>query len=197
MKSEINPLRYVPSFCNGHIDLIDRLKVEIFYTIGELEKGYYAIAYSGKRKKDDFFYRFSTKEKMEKYIEDYIKGIENTLKAKQERKVAQKEMAKNVVVKVGDLFCNSWGWEQTNVDFYQVIKVTNKTAVLAPISGKSVEGSAGYMSCQLVAVKDSFTGGENLTKRIQSYDGKPYFSMEFGSMSPTTETQKHYCSWYA
>ena len=39
------------------------------------------------------------------------------------------------MVKVGDIFCNSWGWEQTQVDFYEVVRVskTGKTGDLRPI----------------------------------------------------------------
>ncbi len=32
-------------------------------------------------------------------------------------------------VKVGDLFCASWGYEQTNVDFFQVIALVGETSV--------------------------------------------------------------------
>ena len=49
-------------------------------------------------------------------------------------------------VKVGDMFSSHWGYEQTNVDFYMVVKVTGKSAWLAslpqirkydgPMSGK-------------------------------------------------------------
>jgi hypothetical protein len=49
-------------------------------------------------------------------------------------------------VKVGDTFSAHWGYEQTNVDFYMVVKVTGKSAWLAslpqtrsydgPMSGK-------------------------------------------------------------
>ena len=32
-------------------------------------------------------------------------------------------------VKVGDLFYISWGWEQTNIDFFQVVSVSGKSTV--------------------------------------------------------------------
>ncbi len=51
-------------------------------------------------------------------------------------------------VKIGDLFYTSWGYEQTNVDFFQVVAVKGKTSVLVrqvrpqlaednPVSGMS------------------------------------------------------------
>ena len=36
---------------------------------------------------------------------------------------------------VGDILCGIWGYEQTNYDFYKVIKVTKQTVTLEKISG--------------------------------------------------------------
>ncbi|HCB5058448.1 TPA: hypothetical protein M0F96_004014 [Salmonella enterica subsp. enterica serovar Paratyphi C] len=36
---------------------------------------------------------------------------------------------KNGTVSVGDIFVASWGYEQTNVSFYQVISLHGKTTV--------------------------------------------------------------------
>ena len=37
---------------------------------------------------------------------------------------------------VGDIFYSSWGYDQTNVDFYQVVKTTPKTIALKKIDKK-------------------------------------------------------------
>lgn len=39
-------------------------------------------------------------------------------------------------MKQGDVFVSSWGYEQTNVDFYEVVKVAAKTVTLIPIERK-------------------------------------------------------------
>ena len=39
-------------------------------------------------------------------------------------------------MKQGDILVSSWGYEQTNVDFYEVVKVTAKTVTLIPIERK-------------------------------------------------------------
>ncbi len=41
-------------------------------------------------------------------------------------------------VKVGDIFVESWGYDQTNVDFYQVTKTMKKMVEIKPIWGKQV-----------------------------------------------------------
>lgn len=44
-------------------------------------------------------------------------------------------------VRVGDLFYSSWGYEQTNVDFYEVVALKGKhTAVIRKISGEYIGG---------------------------------------------------------
>lgn len=35
---------------------------------------------------------------------------------------------------VGDILVSSWGYEQTNIDFYRVLKVTKASVVIAQVS---------------------------------------------------------------
>jgi hypothetical protein len=58
--------------------------------------------------------------------------------------------------KVGDILHHSWGHEQTNCDFYQVVGVKGKTVVLKKIGSKTVPGSEGFMSDSRMPVKDDF-----------------------------------------
>ena len=39
----------------------------------------------------------------------------------------------------GDIFYCSWGYDQTNVDYYQVVRVTNSKAEVLPIGSTCVE----------------------------------------------------------
>ena len=43
-------------------------------------------------------------------------------------------------LKINDILVSSWGYDQTNVDFYQVVKVSKCFAELMPIVG-------GYVEC--------------------------------------------------
>lgn len=45
---------------------------------------------------------------------------ENNVKFQAEKKEAKKEVAENA--KVDDIYYTSWGYEQTNVDFFQIIE---------------------------------------------------------------------------
>jgi hypothetical protein len=108
-------------------------------------------------------------------------------------------------VKVGDLFNMSWGWEQTNNNFFEVVRVTPKGAYVREIEKRSI-GSGEGMCNHVAAVKGSFLarsqwcGNNNVPKlvRIKNYNGKPYFMINGRYMaSLTNETELHYNSWYA
>ncbi len=116
-----------------------------------------------------------------------------------------------MTVKVGDLFCMSWGYDQTNVNFYQVTRMTPKGVYVREIGAKKVPGSDGFMSERLVPNKDSFLissqwcGGYNSNnpetfRRLKwsSYSKQWYFGFEGRYFAhPTTETESHYSSHYA
>lgn len=96
--------------------------------------------------------------------------------------------------KVGDILVSIWGYEQTNVDYYQVVGITAKSVKIHPIMSSTTE--SGYMCgtctpCRGAYIKNIFMDGVT-TKRVNygcvriargiyahKWDGKP-----------------HYCSWY-
>lgn len=68
--------------------------------------------------------------------------------------------------KVGDILHHSWGYDQTNCDFYQVVEVKKASVVLRKIGAKTVPGSEGFMSESLMPEKNAFIikGSQALTK---------------------------------
>jgi hypothetical protein len=46
-------------------------------------------------------------------------------------------------VKVGDIFNTSWGYDQTNVEFFEVVDVRGKHAILRQIGAASVDDGSG------------------------------------------------------
>jgi hypothetical protein len=99
----------------------------------------------------------------------------------------------NVVV--GSIFRCSWGYDQTNVDFYQVVKLNKATVSVRPIAKHVVED--GMMCGKATAVKDSFTG-EPMVKRIRVSPQSTSFRVTSFSnaylMANPSEPQ--YVSWY-
>ena len=90
------------------------------------------------------------------------------LSFKEQRKQAKQEARKRFQnpYKVGDILHHSWGYDQTNCDFYQVVGVKPASVVLRKIGAKTVPGSEGFMSESLMPEKDAFIteGFQALTK---------------------------------
>lgn len=72
-------------------------------------------------------------------------------------------------VKVGDVFYDSWGYNQTNIDFYQVVALKGATTVeLKPLNKKS--RNIGFCSEMVKPIKDSFIKGKYKTRLVNGED---------------------------
>lgn len=170
--------------------LLKETKLAVVYATAD---GLSAIAYSGKSNKSDWYYKYRTTDQLNKQIFDYFTRLESREKDKKDRREAKKNYVTKL--KVGDIMNYSWGYEQTNQEFYQIIEIKGKTAKLMEIGCKSVPNPGGSdMSDRVIAVKDSFVNKEVITKRILPQD---YMSMSFGCLSKTDDKEQHYRSWYA
>jgi hypothetical protein len=69
-------------------------------------------------------------------------------------------------VNVGEIFVCSWGYGQTNVDYYKIIEVLNKSVVIAPIG--QTRNYTGDMQGECVP-DPTKVGTKRYTKRINSY----------------------------
>ena len=145
--------------------------------------------------KIEFNYRFGTVERMFEYCANYLKSLAEAEAYKAERKAkrAAERAAAKENVKEGDIFVASWGWEQTNVDAYQVVAKKGATVTLREIALKSVEGSEGFMSDLVVPVKDAFIG-EEFKKRIT---GRSIKISDCQTAFPMGDRENFYRSWYA
>lgn len=145
--------------------------------------------------KIEFNYRFGSEARMIQYCEEFLAGLERAEKYKAERKIARAEARKKAVAEIaeGDLFVASWGWEQTNVDAYQVVAKKGASVVLREIALESIEGSEGFMSDRVRPVKDAFIG-EEFKKRIT---GKYIKIDDVRGASLAEEGKEFYRSWYA
>ena len=83
-------------------------------------------------------------------------------------------------LKAGDILAASWGWEQTNYDFYRVDRVTAKTAWLAkletindPIVKYDENGNPGPSTMTSLATPGELIAGKKLLRRkIGEYSGE-------------------------
>lgn len=100
---------------------------------------------------------------------------------RQDRRKAEDQAAKALVrkqikekasdlVKVGDIFYSSWGYEQTNIDFYQIVDVNGVYAVLAELCQER-ETPEGYASDSgtCIPIPGKYLDRKQLRKKIQAY----------------------------
>lgn len=57
---------------------------------------------------------------------------------------------------VGTILVSTWGWEQTNVEFYQVVRVTPRTVVIRGIQYRVAEDLPYFAQDKVTAVRDAF-----------------------------------------
>lgn len=134
----------------------------------------------------------------------------------------REEENKNDSVKVGDIFHTSWGYDQTNTEYFKVISIskTGKTCEVVQIGSETVKGSEGYM-CESITPTPEIVlhGGMTCKVKIErSKSWHPYKKrylpigeiMLRGSVFFTNSNDKHlqnlyrvdptkqeYRSWYA
>lgn len=151
-----------------------------------------------------FNYRFRSAERMAEFCKEWIERVEinmNSLKQiKEQKKIAQQNMKHNY--KVGQVIYNSWGYDQTNINFYQVIEVKEKSIVLQEVSKSIVAGSEGFMSARVKPVENVFIGEPILKKVVVSvsYNGNVsyYIKAKHGCFCEYAANKEGvYSSWYA
>ena len=81
-------------------------------------------------------------------------------------------------LELGTILYESWGYEQTNIDFYCVVKIKNNTITLLPMSSITTE-NCSFMSDKVVAGEIKLLGNE-VTKRVKSIEKFDGFSIKHG-----------------
>ena len=164
----------------------------------------------------DYLKKLGDKTRLAEYKQRLEKRNEAKIAERKERKA--KAAAAMKTVKVGDVFSCSWGWEQTNVDLFQVVALVGKNSVrLRQVHPVLVENEAtGPMAANRtyainagemlpaakhsVFIKDQVNGD---VKRIQdaSYRDEVRPCIKLSSYAWAYPEKpgltKHYESWYA
>lgn len=116
----------------------------------------YAIGYAGKAYRPAFHFRFKDEGRRAQQVEEWIKSQRASIERRQARQAEKK--ASTHELKLGDVVYSSWGYDQTNIDFYQVVRVVSaKTVEIRHLKQHTTE--TGFMSGHTTALKDQFAEG--------------------------------------
>jgi hypothetical protein len=148
-----------------------------------------AFFFLGLSFKPTYHYSFKSNEDRDTFVNQKISTY---LERKQQTKTRRANSNQPSELVVGDILYTSWGYEQTNVEFFQVVKTSGiRTVELMRINSRMVDSLSDYTD-DLMPIKDSFiTEGyrsqENGTYRVKNgnivsfntykngykWDGKP------------------------
>jgi hypothetical protein len=149
------------------------------------DKGPAFIAYKGRQGKPARFLAFSTAERRDNNLTGYIEQQTNFENLKRSRRETGHGLA------VGEIVYTVWGCEQTNVDFFEVVRIPSaRSAVLRQIECDTIEDKPGSMTGKatpkpghFVAVAKEEThragglhtlnGGESTRGDFRRWDGTP------------------------
>lgn len=108
---------------------------------GEVE--FYAVGFTGKKQKPSFNYRFKTDKHRAQYCREWLAGLRVSFDEKM--KIKRQEKAPHTL-KVGDILSSSWGYNMTNVSWYEVIEVKSTKSVVLQEVGNTVVDTTGYLA---------------------------------------------------
>lgn len=97
---------------------------------------------------------------------------------------------------VGAILTDSWGWEQTNIDFYCIVKRAGNWLTVLPMTKKSSDMSSQYMTREELPGEINFAAEPQRKKLQLSSEGKEY-GFSFGNgycrlWDGKKETSTHY-----
>lgn len=118
-------------------------------------RGLSAYGFIGTATKAAWAYSFGSMRTLGEYADKWAQGVAATVAAKAER-AAERASFRHTLV-VGDVLVSVWGYDQTNVDYYQVTALIGSTMVeVREIASQSE--SSGDMTGESVPAPGNFIG---------------------------------------
>ena len=161
-----------------------------------------AAVFHGKAQKPDWTHGFRSEEQREEYITRWQESIAAHRSDRDRRKEERTSFGHGF--QVGDILSGSWGYEQTNVDFWQVVEVRGAHIIMRHLCSELVNGEEGFMQGRTVPIPGSFlaqNGDEWATLRKRP---QPNGNGGKGSVRITSYLYAHewegrpmFTSWYA
>ena len=102
-------------------------------------------------------------------------------------------------VHLGDLFYNSWGYEQTNVDYYQVVALKGAHTIVVRELKTRRRDVLNTMTGYSRPIRDSFRDDKTYTMRTRIWNNELYIKApeDCGSLRPWKDGEIGYYTSYA
>lgn len=179
--------RYIPKG-SRRVSIKAAQAVVYLYEVKRADRvAYFAIGYAGTAGRSSFHYSYRSQQDRCKAVTAFFASVVAT--AQRRAHAAAERKASGHTFKVGDIVNTSWGYDQTNVDFYAVTRITAKCVWVRKVAGDREQTGAMSGRCW-PAMPIQFTGEES---RHVARSG--YLTIDGHSASLTTGDT--YESWYA
>ncbi len=155
-REDIIPANYTEKIVN------EELKLEIYNY--EHNGKFVTMGFKGRQAKPSFHFNFKKEDSRDMYIDRTVAELKDTFDRQKAYTDEKKKAVKNV--KVGDVFVNSWGYDQSNYDFYQIVAMKGQKATFREIHTKVIEELTDT-SAKVSADIDNFKG-EEFIKNLRS-----------------------------
>lgn len=152
-----------------------------------------ARVFYGKQAKPVAAYRYRNEAEREQSVAKYFAARVEHDHAMAQRREARKG---DHGLKAGDVLVSSWGYDQTNVDFYKVLRLVGSQSVeIVKVGGKHSSNDGGSsMSGRVSADPDKIIGDPMLRRARPG--GHVTIEGNYRHASPW-DGKPHYESWYA
>lgn len=156
---------------------------------------YLAIGYAGTAGRRAFHIRFKTQEARTAYVEKFFQNLAASKTFKQE--LRQRFINKPTTLQIGDIVTNSWGYDQTNVDWYTVVRKTEHFVWLSPIESElTSDGNLSMTGYSVPTMKDGRPVIVEERQILKHKSCEDRVTMRHGS-AQKWDGRKRFVSWYA
>ena len=128
----------------------------VYFYFSERLNRPYAIGYAGRSKKSAFHYRYGSVEERQTSVQEWMDALQKKSSSKAEVKRDYKE---------GDVLYTSWGYEQTNIDYFKVLSLVGKSSIELVEIGKE---NIGDTNGTCIPNPDKIVG-KPIRKRLNKY----------------------------
>lgn len=178
--------------------------VYVYEGIGARGAYFAAVAYHGKAKRPDWHYSFRSVDKRSAHIVAWLDNLTKYAAQKLAHK-AQEKTAREAghPFAVGDILSGSWGYDQTNAEFYAVVATTKGTVTLRELACKAIPGSEGLMCESIRPRAGHYTDAAPILRRpqvwVDSVKGAARWCVKLNRCCHlyAWEGSPQYSSWYA
>ena len=122
----------------------------------------HVVAYAGKAIKPSAHYTFGTREKAGDWVTRWAAAVKEQEQSRKARWDERNAFAHSL--KVGDVLDSMWGYDQTNIDFYEVTRLVGAKSVEVRKIAAAREHT-GHMTGTCTPIAGRFVG-EAMTKRV-------------------------------